>query len=237
MTVAIIYTALVGNNEDLFTNILKLYVPEGSWVADVTYGKGRFWNKVDKTKYHLVATDIETGTDLRHLPHSGKSFDAVVLDPPYAHSSSTPIKPSIADTYNLNIISGRANIRALYVEGVKEARRVLKDGGILIVKCQDEIESGKQHWNHIDIMAQTDALGFEALDFFILVQQGRPAQRHPYQIHARKNHSYFWVFRKLPSTIFSSRSISKARDDGGTAMGRRGDREQGATPQVSVGEP
>ena len=41
----LIFSAYVRNNEDLFPMILSLYVPIGSHVADVTYGKGVFWKK------------------------------------------------------------------------------------------------------------------------------------------------------------------------------------------------
>jgi hypothetical protein len=34
---------------------------------------------------------------------------------------------------------GHDAIVALYKEGMTEAKRVLKDGGLLFVKCQDEI--------------------------------------------------------------------------------------------------
>jgi len=64
-----IYTTHIGTNTDLFPKILKLYLKEGSSIADVTYGKGIFWKKVDKDRYRLLATDAQTGIDFRNLPY------------------------------------------------------------------------------------------------------------------------------------------------------------------------
>jgi hypothetical protein len=79
----LILSAYVGNNDEVFPRILKLYVPTGSVVADVTYGKGVFWRRIPKNAYILKASDIETGVDCRKLPYEKESIDCVVLDPPY----------------------------------------------------------------------------------------------------------------------------------------------------------
>src|SRR5437870_6916003 len=63
------FSASVGTNADVFPSILDLHVPEGSVVADVTYGQGIFWRNVPKDKYALRATDIKSGVDCRHLPY------------------------------------------------------------------------------------------------------------------------------------------------------------------------
>jgi len=38
----LIFSADQATNDEVFPQVLKLYVPEGSLVADVTYGKGVF---------------------------------------------------------------------------------------------------------------------------------------------------------------------------------------------------
>lgn len=91
-------SAYVGGNERLFPQVLHLHVPQGSTVADVTFGRGVFWKNVDRTKYVVKASDlcldadiagvfpdldIETGVDFGNLPYASASIDAIVLDPPY----------------------------------------------------------------------------------------------------------------------------------------------------------
>ena len=79
----IIMSAFVGGNADLFPQILSLHVPNGSKIADVTFGKGIFWKNVNLNNYNLFPSDISTGFDCRELPYQNESFDAVILDPPY----------------------------------------------------------------------------------------------------------------------------------------------------------
>ena len=82
-TIDLVLSAHVGQNARVFADILRLHVPRGSKVADVTYGKGVFWKEVDPTLYTLLASDLKTGVDCRKLPYEDASIDSVVLDPPY----------------------------------------------------------------------------------------------------------------------------------------------------------
>jgi len=95
-------------------------------------------------------------------------------------------------------IYGVAAVDALYYAGMKEAHRVLDANGILIVKCMDQVMSGKQEWGHIKYHNYGTELGFKAEDLFVLMQNGQPTMRHKpeQQKHARRNHSYFLVMRK-----------------------------------------
>lgn len=82
----LMHSAYVDTNDGLFPKILQLYVKPGSVVADVTYGRGVFWNQVPDGRYDLRATDIQDGVDCRDLPYGDGTIDCVVLDPPYMHS-------------------------------------------------------------------------------------------------------------------------------------------------------
>jgi predicted methyltransferase len=90
----------------------------------------------------------------------------------------------------LNRNTSHESVIRLYAGGFLEAARVLKQGGILIVKAQDEIESGRQRLSHCEIIRLLELIGFAVIDLFVLVQQTIPAMRHQYQRSARKNHSY-----------------------------------------------
>jgi tRNA G10 N-methylase Trm11 len=186
-------TAITGTNADLLPIILGLYVPEGSIVADVTYGKGVFWQRVDVSRYDLRPTDLMTGVDFRALPYETHGIDALFFDPPYMHGGAT-IKASINDCYRNNN-TGHESVIRLYAGGLLEAARVLRKEGIVVVKCQDEIESGKQRLSHVEILQLLQLFGFEALELFVLVQRTVPAMRESRQQHARKNHSYAIVAR------------------------------------------
>src|SRR5438128_1189454 len=78
----LIFSASQATNDEVFPHILKLYVPTGALVADVTYGKGVFWKQVPKESYTLRKTDLREGVDCRKLPYGDTTFDCVVFDPP-----------------------------------------------------------------------------------------------------------------------------------------------------------
>lgn len=201
----LIYSAHMGTNDELFPKILQLYIPIGSKVADVTYGKGVFWREVPPNAYDLYATDIENDppVDCRDLPYPDNSMKGVVLDPPYMHNSgetSYDSHQNYQEYYrNQNLSTGKYHegVLDLYFKAAEEAHRVLKEEGCLIVKCQDEVCANRQRLTHVELVCYLeDELGFVCEDLFVLVRQNRPGvSRMKTQRHARKNHSYFLVFR------------------------------------------
>lgn len=208
----LILSAHVGGNAEVFPRILALHVPTGSTVADVTHGRGVFWRNVETDDYDILASDIETGVDCRDLPYEDGQVDCVVLDPPYmegfyrvdentlagggTHGSFRSYYSNGAET-PAGSAKYHAAVLAMYVASGKEASRVLRPKGILIVKCQDEVSAGKQWLTHVEIVNAYVENGFYARDLFVVVRANRPAaSRILNQVHARKNHSYFLVFEK-----------------------------------------
>jgi len=203
----LLFSAHIGTNQDLFPRILELYVPKGSVVADVTYGKGVFWKNVPKNNYRLLATDIRNGVDCRDLPYDRASIDCLVLDPPYMHTPGGTAHvnhQNYENYYKNNAASTNGSkyheaVLDLYFQATVEARRVLKPKGLLIVKCQDEVCANKQRLTHVEIINHLDTMDFIVEDLFVLVRLNRPGvSRLLRQVHARKNHSYFLVFRRKP---------------------------------------
>jgi hypothetical protein len=212
-TTDVLMSAFVSGNADVFPQILKLHVREGSKIADVTYGKGVFWKKVDLTKYQLVPSDIASGVDCRALPYETSSFDALVLDPPYmegllrtnkSHKAGSGSFSAFREYYSNGdeINNGpkwHAAVSDLYYKAGVEGKRVLKAGGVMIVKCQDEVSANRQWLTHVEIINYYEKLGFYAKDIFVIVRTNKAGMtRVIKQQHARKNHSYFLVFIKVP---------------------------------------
>lgn len=208
----LVTSVTVGTNADLFPDALSLHVPLGSTVADVTYGCGVFWRNVPADAYRLLPSDLKTGTDCRSLPYKDGSLDAVVLDPPYMEGfyretsrAGSGSHSALSSRYS----SGRegasdpsapkhqAAVLAFYLDAAREAARVLRPGGTLLVKCQDAVSAGKQHLTHVDIINEARTLGLVPRDLFVLVRTNAPASsRILRQVHARKAHSYLLVFAK-----------------------------------------
>lgn len=209
-----VYTCIQGKNDVLIKSVCELYAPKGSKIADVTWGKGAFWKKINLDDYEFYASDLKAddrvkesdftkypnnmafNTDFRKLEYESESFDIVVLDPPYVHN---PGKMFVDSTYNnAETTKGfyHKDIMKLYEDGMIEAKRILKEEGLLWVKCQDQIESSKQCWSHIEVYDAAKKLGFYPKDMFVLHQDGKPHIQHKQQ-HARRNHSYLWIFKKI----------------------------------------
>ena len=109
----------------------------------------------------LLKSDIRDGIDCRDLPYDDGEVDCVVLDPPYmhtpggtAHTSHTAFEHHYRNngTGNRTVKKYHEAVLALYEEAGKEAFRVLRDRGVLIVKCQDEVCSNRQRFAHVEIM-------------------------------------------------------------------------------------
>lgn len=211
----LVFSAYVGNNADVFPHVLKLHVAAGARIADVTYGKGVFWKKVDTGEYQFFPSDIADGVDCRHLPYEDGSFDVVVFDPPYMEGfyrkgDSVKAGDGTHNTFRDHYSNGDETPRAdggkwhtavleIYVEGGREAHRILRDGWSFIVKCQDEVSANRQNLTHVEIINSFAEVGFFCKDLFVLVRPNKPGMsRVIHQVHARKNHSYFLVFVKVP---------------------------------------
>lgn len=211
----VVMSAFVSGNAEVFPQILDLHVPDGAVIADVTYGTGVFWKKVDLSRYQLLATDLSDGIDARALPYEDESLDAWVFDPPYMegllrnkveHKAGGGSHAAFREYYsNGNEKSQEgapkwhAAVSDLYYKAGHEAARVLKPKGVAIVKCQDEVSANKQWLTHVEIINYYEQLGFYCKDLFVIVRQNKAViARLKKQVHARKNHSYFLVFIKMP---------------------------------------
>ncbi len=203
-TNALVFSAMTGTNDRLFPHVLSLYVPRGSRVADVTYGRGVFWRRVPRDAYELLATDLRTGVDARRLPYESGSLDCVVFDPPYMHTPGGTAHEGHQNYEGYYRNNGASSdkkyheaVLDLYFAQAHEAHRVLRPGGVYIVKCADEVCANRQRLTHVELIHELGGHGFVIEDLFVLVQHGRPGMsRVLRQVHARKNHSYFLVFIK-----------------------------------------
>ncbi|MGB3684943.1 MAG: hypothetical protein WA991_03860 [Ornithinimicrobium sp.] len=212
-TTQVVHSSRAGSNAPVFRDILEMFVPVGSVIADVTWGKGAFWTQVPDGLYEVKATDLQGGVDCRNLPYEDNSLDALVLDPPYmeglfrketGHMAGEGTHSAFRERYS----DGKATLHVegapkwhdavldLYFKAGLEAQRVLRNYGVFIVKCQDEVSANRQRLTHVELINEW-ADGFYCKDIFVVTRNNKPGvTRLLRQEHARKNHSYFLVFVK-----------------------------------------
>ena len=186
------------NQHEILRHVLDLYLPgEPTFALDPTYGSGAFYKEIPAPEYifdlHPRNSAI-TQADSRELPLLDGSMRSAVFDPPFIHAHG---KNSIMGKRYGSYPSQKL-LREMYADSLRELYRVLETNGILVFKCQDVIESGKQVLTHCHVWQMAESVGFETLDMFVLVNTSAPLKgwNHVKQYHARKVHSYFFVFKK-----------------------------------------
>lgn len=195
---------------EIIQNILDLYAPSGKIDCDPTYSKGNFYKNtgICEPEYKFDINPVSEGIikgDSRDLPLADDSIKCMMFDPPFL---ATTGKSLLGDNGNIinkrfGVYSSEHELHQFYIDTLKEAYRVLKDDGILIFKCQDKVSSSKQYWSHCFIEEQAVKIGFYPIDLFVLLAKNRIVAdwQLKNQKHARKYHSYFWVFKKVNKKV------------------------------------
>ena len=193
----------ISNDQDeLLKWILQLYVPDGRFDADPTYSKGGFYKHVSKPVHCMDIQPLSphvTQTDCRKLPFADGELKSMMLDLPFLATTGELLNTSHGNIINrrFTVCPSEKELAKLYRDALIEAHRVLSKGGVLVFKCQDKVSSAKQYMMHCLVYNWATELGFVAEDLFILLARSRLiANWQRKQKHARKYHSYFWVFRK-----------------------------------------
>lgn len=141
------------SNAELIEAVHQLgFIADDDLVYDATYEKGIWW-KVFRPARLITANLGEAGSavadlhaDFRRAPFADGTFDVVAYDPPYVciGGRKTTTMPQFHQRYGtLTTPKTPADLQTLIDRGLHEMLRIVKPGGIVLVKCQDYISSGK----------------------------------------------------------------------------------------------
>lgn len=190
------------DEQQIIRDILYLH-GKGNYIdCDPTFSVGNFYkNGLPKPKYRFdkfpqTKDVIEATSD--NLPLEDETCNIVMFDPPFVINGD--LKETGIITKRFTSFKHWNELRAMYCGSLKEINRILKNGGLLIFKCQDIVSSGKNHFSHCWIMNEAVWLGFYPKDLFLLLAKNRLNDGREQQ-HARKYHSYFWVFEKTKCKV------------------------------------
>lgn len=183
------------SQEEILQSIVTLHT--GPIQADVTFGSGCFYKNLPRPEFCFDLVPRVLGVipaDVCRLPVKSGCLHSVMFDPPFLIKTGPGAK--LKERFGSQV----GNIKDLwnfYFKAMFEIQRVLVPGGWLIFKCQDGVLSGVNNFTHVEVCMQARALGLIAVDLFILLAKHRMTDpTHRVQKHARKFHSYFWVFKK-----------------------------------------
>jgi hypothetical protein len=182
-------------NGHLIADVAKLYIDPDAVVLDPTYGRGTWWTRFRPA--HLIAHDLDLdGIDFTALPEADASMDVVAFDPPYK-LNGTPT-PAVDARYGVAGSYKRWQDRhALIRAGMDEAARVLRPGGVLLLKCQDQVCSGRMRWQTDEFSAHGAVLGLRKVDRFSMLGTTRPQpMKGRTQQHSHGQPSTLLVFER-----------------------------------------
>lgn len=184
------------NQNDILRNILTLYIKENTFDCDLTYSTGIFYQRLDAPKFKFdkfpLSNEVMPLGDAYLLPEG--TIKSVVIDLPFI-VCSTPGNLMVKRRFGAFL--SEQELIDTNREMLKLAYRLLVPNGYLVVKTQDTNHTGRQIWTSFIVQQYARELGFTMEDMFILVANhaivGKTLIK---QKHARKYHSYFFVFRK-----------------------------------------
>jgi len=189
--------------DELLQRVIKLYIPEGRFGWDSTYGKGGFYRsgviptpafRSDLSPRADYDSTFPAQWDCRHHLPGGIPLQAsIIFDPPFLHACG---KESVMGK-QFGSYKSQVDLRAMYYASMNNFYSTLQPNGILIFKCQDTVEAGKQQMTHCYVWQMALHIGFIIEDLFILTtKKCMVGWNHHNQKHSRKLCCYFWIMRK-----------------------------------------
>lgn len=201
--------SVYNTNDEVIKSIMDLYGIE-QFDLDCTYSTGNFWKNLPQPKiksdlFPKNDTIIEASSE--NLPFDDGSMKSIMYDPPFVIAGK-----SYRDNKDgSSIIAKRyegyetySHLMKNYYNTLKELYRICEKDGYVVFKCQDTVSGGKNHFTHVMVMNMAQELGFYPRDLFILTTNVRInsfGTKWTKQEHARKYHSYFWVFEKVKPRV------------------------------------
>jgi len=190
------------NEQEIIRDILYLH-GNGNYIdCDPTFSIGNFYKDgLIKPKYRFdkfpqLNDVIEANSN--NIPLENESCNIIMFDPPFVIGGTTyneSDEGSCIIAKRFTSFKDFDELKQMYSSSLKEFYRILKEDGIVIFKCQDCVASAKQHFSHVWLMNESVKIGYYPKDLFILLAKNRINDGRKQQ-HARKYHSYYWVFKK-----------------------------------------
>lgn len=178
----------------IISSILKLYNKDLPIDFDPCFNFGGFYKNGIVQRPEIVS-DIKPllpgveKYDVRALPFEN-CFRCCIFDPPFIVNGKNS---KMGDLYGF--FNSVDEMRVFWKDALLSLFKALKNRGLLIVKCQDFVSGRKNYIFSNEILNMAKDIGFSIIDCFILLAKTRPI-RMKKQCHARKYHSYFFVFKK-----------------------------------------
>ena len=212
MTDDIIYSATAWvTNAQMIQDVHRLgYLKDEDRILDPTYGRGTWWRLWRPEILWGMTLDMDDPWkakeghpdprwDFRCMGSPDEEFDAVAFDPPYVcvGGRETTTIQGMHDAYGMgNAPTTPEGVQHDINAGLVECKRVVKKGGIVLVKCQSYVTSGKLFPGTFLTWQFATEIGFQLVDHLCHISGARPQPAGRRQVHARRNQSDLLILRR-----------------------------------------
>jgi len=204
-------TSVSDSDDEIISSIIHLHFNGQAIDLDPTYSTGRFYKsgaiEQPRLKFDLhPQSEGVIKANAEKLPLESNSVKHIMFDPPFLATTGPSLK--VDNSHNkinkrFGVYPNEKALHSFYINALRELYRVCEPKGKLIFKCQDKVSSGTQYFSHVFVCNEAEKIGWYAKDLFILSAKHRIVAdwQLKNQQHARKFHSYYWVFEKRKKLV------------------------------------
>lgn len=212
-----------GNSGACIEDCFRIHFPDAQLVADLTWGKGRFWKwpSDDIQQPPILGLDADTRggaiiqSDYRYVPLKNQSVDVAIFDPPFIFSpglrgivgskrfflgsTETTSGRFYAGPHADNRVQAPRNAKGLQrqtIQVMAQMRQLARQG--MILKGQNLITDQHPNWWTYQVMEAGQML-FDMWPEDILIQVSPAARlsdpRWKNQYHFRRSEAYYIIYK------------------------------------------
>lgn len=198
-------SVLFGKDCEALATLLPMHCPTTEpKILDVTYNEGVMWKGLS---YRPTTMDIDPSFstdvvgDFTSIPFPDASFDVIVFDPPHLPTAAASEHSSKIWERRYGITAERNksdHVGAYFHPFLLEAKRVLRDDGIVLAKIADLTHNHRYQWQHVLFINTVIEAGMTPCDMLIKVDPNAgnlTSSKWENAYHLRKAHCYWIVVR------------------------------------------
>lgn len=197
--------SVYNNDQEIIKAILDLHIKDDRFDIDPCFSSGKFYKGLNEPRLKFdikPQRDDVIQLDVKDLEYyrfdewkENRGFKSIIFDPPFMFGTHGQTKNNIMNK-RFSMFDSFDELKQMYQNALYSFYSILDKGGVVAFKCQDYTDS-KTTMTHCLVWQWAIEAGFYPKDIFIMAtNNGRIYNPNLNQKHARKFHSYWWIFQK-----------------------------------------